>query len=317
MLRYLLSRVLTMLLVLFVISIALFGLSHAAPGGPLAMLIPPDQLGDSQALIEAKTKEYGLDKPLVVQYLNWIGRMLTGDMGQSFQFDRPVGTLLLERIPPTMELMLLGFVLGNLLAILLGMGQAARKGTLVDYGFGAATLLVLSTPAFFIGMLLIYFFSAKLQWLPSSQMSNAGDGSVPDLLRHLVLPVVTLAMLGCASMARYVRAGMLEELQRDYVRTAIAKGASQAQARWKAFRNALGPLVTIMMMSAPALLSGAVVLEAVFAWPGMGTLTIRAIQNRDYPVILGFGMVVAIVVVVSNLLADIFLSLLDPRVVLR
>ncbi len=315
--RYVATRLLTMLLVLAVVSVGLFALSHSAPGGPLASLIPPDQIGDSQALIEAKTKEFGLDKPLTTQYAIWVGKLVTGDLGMSFQFGRPVSSLIAERLVPTLELMGIGFVLGSLIAIGLGMFQAANKGKAIDYLLGAASLLLLSTPAFFLGMLLIYFFSAKLGWLPSSQMSTAGDGSPLDLIRHLVLPVTVLAALQAASLTRYIRAGLLEELSRDYVRTAVAKGATTGQARWKAFRNSLGPLVTIMMMSVPGLLSGAVVLESVFAWPGMGSLTIGAIQFRDYPVILGFGMIVALLVVVCNFLADLLLSLLDPRVALR
>lgn len=317
MVRYLAARLGSMLLVLLAISVGLFGLSQAAPGGPLGSMIPLDQVGDSQALIEAKTKEFGLDKPLPTQYYLWMSHLLQGDLGTSFKYNRPVAELIAERMVPTLELMGLGLVIGNAIAIGLGLIQAAKKGKPVDYVLGAASLVLLSTPAFFLGMLAIFVFSATLGWLPSSQMSTAGDGSPIDLLRHLVLPVAVLAAVQSAGTTRFVRAGLLEELNKDYIRTAIAKGATRGQARWRAFRNALGPISTIMMMGVPGLLSGAVVLEAVFAWPGMGSLTIDAISARDYPIILGFGMLVSIVVVLSNLAADLLLSFLDPRVALK
>lgn len=317
MLRYLAGRVATMVLVLLAISLGLFALSHSAPGGPLASLIPIDQVGDSQALIEAKTKEFGLDKPLPVQYWLWLSHLLVGDLGTSFQYSRPVAHLIMERMVPTLELMGLGLLIGNLVAVALGLYQASKKGKPIDYALGAVSLVLLSTPAFFLGMLAIFLFSAVLGWLPSSQMTTAGDGSTLDLIRHLILPVGVLATVHSAGITRYVRAGLLEELSRDYVRTAIAKGATMRQARWKAFRNALGPIVTVMMMGVPALLSGAVVLEAVFSWPGLGSLTLDAISFRDYPVILGFGMMVSVVVVLSNLVSDLLLTVLDPRVALR
>lgn len=306
-----------MVVVLLAISLGLFALSHAAPGGPIASMIPLDQVGDSQALIEAKIKEFGLDKPLPVQYLVWLSHLLTGDLGTSFQYHRPVAELIAERLVPTLELMGLGLLIGNLIAVGLGLYQASKKGKPVDYALGAVSLVLLSTPAFFLGMLAIFLFSATLGWLPSSQMSTAGDGSTLDLIRHLVLPVGVLAAVQSAAITRYVRAGLLEEVSKDYVRTAIAKGATLRQARWRAFRNAAGPISTIMMMGVPALLSGAVVLEAVFSWPGLGSLTLGAISFRDYPVILGFGMLVSVIVVLSNLAADLLLSALDPRVALR
>lgn len=317
MVRYIVTRFLTMVLVLIVVSVALFALSHAAPGGPIASLVPPDLVGDAGPLIAAKTKEFGLDQPLPVQYFHWVGHIATGDLGTSFQFNRPVSALMAERIVPTLELMGLGLVFGNLLALLFGMIQAARKATVVDYGIGTVSLVLMSTPAFFLGMFAIYIFSARLGILPSSQMSTPEDGSTADLLRHLVLPVTVLAVVQGAMMTRYVRVGLLEELSHDYVRTALAQGATQRQARRKALRNALGPLVTVMMISVPTLLGGAVVLESVFSWPGMGSLVLAAIDFRDYPIILAFGMIVALLVVVSNFVADILLSVLDPRVRLQ
>lgn len=317
MFRYAASRLATMLLVLWVISVALFVLSRAAPGGPIAMMVPPELIESSQALVEAKMKEFGLDQPLPVQYFRWMGALLVGDMGDSFQFNRPVTGLMAERIVPTLELMGLGLLIGTIFAIALGIFQARRKGSFADYFLGAVSLVLSNTPGFFLAILLIYAFAAKLMWLPSAQMSTPGDGSLIDLIRHLALPVLTLALLTSASTMRYVRTGMLEELSQDYVRTALAQGASPRRAAYKAFRNSLVPIVTIIMMSVPTLLGGAVVLEAVFAWPGMGSLMLGAIQFRDYPVILGFGMTVALIVVINNFVTDLLVAALDPRVRLR
>lgn len=314
MVRYITGRLITMMIVLLVVSIALFSLSRAAPGGPLASLVPPDMVGESGPLIAAKMKEFGLDQPLPVQYWRWVSHIAVGDLGTSFQYGRPVADLMAERLAPTLELMGLGLLLGNLAALALGVLQASRKGSVADYSIGTISLVLMSTPAFFLAMVAIYIFSARLELLPSAQMSSPGDGSAIDLVKHLILPVAVLAIVQCAMMTRYVRVGLLEELTRDYVRTALAQGATPFQARMKALRNTLGPLVTVIMMSAPALLGGAVVLESVFSWPGMGSLVLAAIDFRDYPIILGFGMAVAALVVVSNFVADILVSALDPRV---
>lgn len=312
--RYLLIRFATMIFVLWVVTVGLFFLSHSAPGGPIASLVPPDQIGNSGPLIAAKIAEFGLDQPLIVQYGTWVGKVVTGDFGTSFQYNVPVLGLLLERMGPTIQLMGLGLLIGTVAAIALGRFAAARKGTGADYLLGAGALTFLAIPAFFLGMLGIFLFAAKLRWLPSSGMTVPGDGGLWDHVRHLILPVAVLTVLQAATIMRYVRAGLLEELDKDYVRTSIAKGSTVGQSRAKAFRNSLIPLVTILMISVPSLLSGAVVLEAVFAWPGMGQLTLGAIQFRDYPVILGFGLLVAVVVVLSNLAADLLLRRVDPRV---
>ncbi len=317
MLRHAAVRLISSVAVLLLVTIGLFTLSHLAPGGPLGALIPLESLAGSEDLIAAKSKEFGLDQPAHVQYFTWLGRVLHGDLGMSFQHNRPVADLLLERVGPTLELMGTGLVIGNLIAVVLGVFTASRKNSATDYAISGMSLTVLSVPPFFLGMVGIYLLSARLRVLPSAGMSSPGDGSVRDLLVHLIMPASVLALVQGAAMMRYVRAGMLEELSKDYVRTVIAKGASPLKARLKALRNGLLPLITLLMMSISGLLGGAVVLESVFAWPGMGQLTLAAIQFRDYPLILGFGLVVAIVVIVSNFLADLLLVVADPRVRLR
>ena len=205
--RYLLVRFATMIFVLWLVTVGLFFLSHAAPGGPIASLVPPDQIGLSGPLIAAKTKEFGLDKPLLVQYLTWVGKVIRGDLGTSFQFSVPVTGLLLQRMGPTVELMGLGLLIGTLGAIALGRYSATKKGRPVDYLLGGGALTFLAIPAFFLGMFGIFIFAAKLRWLPSAGMSLPDDGGLLDSIRHLVLPVGVLSVVQCATLMRYVRAG--------------------------------------------------------------------------------------------------------------
>lgn len=307
-----------MLAVLGLVSIGLFALVIAAPGDPVTSMLSPEELGNSQDYIAQRRHELGLDRPLPLQYVAWAGRVLQGDLGTSFvNQNRPVAQLLLERLGPTLELMLTAMTFSILLALVLGVTAAARKNKPADYLISTSTMLVMSVPAFFLGMLAIYVFAFRLRWLPSSGMSSPTDGGLVDLLKHLVLPAGILAIHGCAGLIRYVRAGLLEELNADYVRTAVAKGAGPMRARMHALRNSLLPLITLLMMNVPELLGGAVILETLFAWPGMGQLTLAAIGNQDIPLIVGFGLIVTVLVLLSNLLADLLYRLADPRVRLR
>lgn len=314
MLRYLALRIPAMVAVFFAVSIGLFGLVHAAPGDPVSAMVSPEQQQDATAFLEKKRHELGLDQPLPQQYLSWMGRVLRGDLGDSFVQRRSVSDLMVERLVPTLELTLTGMIGGVVLALIFGIWAASRKNTATDYTIGTLSLLLISVPAFFIGMLAIYIFSVKLGALPSTGMETPGDGSLPDRLKHLLMPGGILAIASAAGLTRYVRAGMLEEMSQDYVRTALAKGASPTRAKLHALRNSLLPLITIVMMNAPELLGGAVILETIFSWPGMGQLTIKGIQDQDYPLIIGFGMVVTVLVLLANLLADVLYRLADPRV---
>lgn len=307
-----------MLAVLFVVSIGLFGLVLAAPGDAVTAMVPPEELGTSQSYIEQRKHELGLDRSPPLQYVAWAGRVLRGDLGESFgNPNESVAGLLVRRLGPTLELMLTAMAGSVVFALALGVFAASRKNRPADYLIGSTSLLLLSVPAFFLGMLAIYVFAFRLRWLPSSGMSTPGDGGPGDLLRHLAMPAGILAIHGAAGLTRFVRAGLLEELSADYVRTALAKGASLGRARMHALRNSLLPLITLLMMGIPELLGGAVILETLFSWPGMGQLTLAAIGNHDYPLIVGFGLVVTVVVLLSNLLADLLYRVADPRVRLR
>ncbi len=313
---YLIRRLITNVGVLFVICVGLFILVRAVPGDPIDVMIPPEVRGSAgPEFIEQKRHEFGLDRPLVVQFGTWLGDAVTGDLGSSFQFRRPVTGMLLERIGPTVLLMGTALLISWLLAFPLGILAALRRNSMVDYVTAAFSLGAISIPTFFLGIGAIYVFSLKLQVLPSSGMSSPDDGSGLDILRHLAMPAVLLGLAGAGPYVRYVRSGLLSELYADYVRTAMAKGASRLRAIVRhALRNALIPLVTVAALSIPNLLGGAVVVETVFSWPGMGQLAVSATNAQDYPVITGFALVISVLVIASNLAADLLYAVVDPRV---
>ncbi|WP_420111374.1 ABC transporter permease, partial [Pseudactinotalea sp.] len=248
------------------------------------------------------------------QFVAWFGSLLRGDLGYSYGSGQPVGQLLAGRLGPTVMLMGAGLLLGLVVSIPAGVLAAARRNTIVDYTVSTASVVAVSVPGFFLAMLAIYVFAVRMRWLPSAGMYSTGRSDWLDLIHHMVLPVSLLALAVAATFTRYVRSGMLEELDKDYVRAVVAKGAGRARVLAHALRNSLVSLVTVLALFIPAFLAGAVVLEQVFAWPGMGQLAIAAITTRDYPVIIGFGLYVAVLVLVCNLLADVLYAVVDPRV---
>jgi peptide/nickel transport system permease protein len=239
---------------------------------------------------------------------------MTGDLGYSYSKGRPVGEMLAERLGPTALLMGSAMTIGLVIAIPAGVIAAVRRNTIADYTISSVSVVAIAVPSFFLGMLAIYTFSVRLGWLPSSGMHSPGRDDVGDLLLHMVMPVGLLALANAANFIRYVRSGVLEELQKDYVRTIIAKGGTQARALRHALRNSLMSLVTVLAMTIPVVLSGAVVLEQIFSWPGMGQLAIESLGNRDYPVLIGFGLYIAVLVLICNLIADLSYTIIDPRV---
>lgn len=316
---YLVRRLLINVLVFFLITIAIFMLVHKAPGDPIAMLIPADQLNSgSAAFIAQKRHELGLDQSVVVQYGHWLGNAFHGNLGYSLLNGRPVTSLLAERIGPTIELMGVGLLLSLLIAFPLGMVAALKRNTAVDYGATVVSLGSVSIPVFFLSLIAIYVFTLKFQLLPSSGISDPTAPGPIDSLRHLLLPAVILGFGNSGQFMRYVRSSMITELGADYVRTAEAKGAGPRRVVVRhAMRNSLIPVVTIVATNVPQLLAGAVVIEQVFAWPGMGQLAVSSVNQHDYSVIIGFALVIAILVLLSNLLADVLYTLVDPRVRLR
>lgn len=316
---YLLRRAGSTIVVFLLISVIVFTLIHLAPGDPVAMQIPPDQYTSAtQAFIAGKRHELGLDRALPVQYLSFMRRAFSGDLGLSIIDGRKVSTIIGERLMPTVELMGLGFILALLIALVFGVWAAAYKNRLVDYVITFVSMITISTPGFFIGIVAIYVFSVKLRLLPSAGMSTTGVHTGVDALKHLILPVCILGLMLSAPLLRFVRGAMISELSSDYQRTALAKGLSRPAVIVKhVFRNALIPVLTVIAYMIPQLLSGAVLIEAVFAWPGMGSMVVAEASKNDYPVLVAFALFTAILVMVSNLLADVLYTVVDPRVKLR
>ncbi|MHC9044344.1 ABC transporter permease [Microbacterium saperdae] len=315
MLRSFVSRLLSSVLVFVLIAIGLFLLVRLAPGDPVDMMIPPEAGGvDREAYIDAMRERLGLNEPLTTQFVIWFGGLLRGDLGFSYSNGQPVGQLLFDRLGPTLLLTGTALVVGLVIAIPLGVLTAVRRDTVADHGITSVSVLAIAVPSFFLAMLAIYVFAVQLRVLPSSGMHSSGRTDVPDLLIHMILPVGILALAVAAPFIRYVRSGMLEELGKDYIRAVVAKGASPSRTLVHAFRNSLISLVTVLALYIPVFLAGAVVLEQVFSWPGMGQLAVSALTTRDYPVIIGFGLYVAALVLIANLTADLLYSVVDPRV---
>lgn len=313
---FVVRRILVNIVVFMLIGIGVFLLVRAAPGDPVRMMISPEDLQEgSEQFIQARRAELGLDDPILVQFGRWLLDAVSGDLGSSFLNREPVSGLLLERLGPTVLLMSTALGISLLIAIPLGTIAAVRRNTGVDYAAAALSLGVISVPSFFLGITAIYVFSLQLGWLPSSGMSTPGGGGGGDVLQHLIMPAAILGLAAAGPLTRYVRGSLIDELSADYVRTAEAKGGSPARVVSRhALRNSLIPLITIVMINIPQMLAGAVVLEQVFAWPGMGQLAVRAVNTQDYPVIVGFALYVAALVLVCNLVADIAYAVVDPRV---
>jgi peptide/nickel transport system permease protein len=272
-------------------------------GDPAVLLLP---IGASDAELQALRSSLGLDQPILLQYFTSMGAMLRGDFGTSFQHMRPALDVVLERMPATASLSASALVLGVLIGAIAGTIAALNRGKLAELIVMTAALLGQATPVFWLGLMMILFFSVQLGWLPSS-----GSGT----LLHLVLPAVTLAVFVSASIARLLRSSLLDILGEDYVRTARAKGLlPQTIFTWHVARNALIPVVTMIGIIAGELLGGSVVTETVFAWPGIGRLIVQAIQNQDFPVIQAGVAVVATIFVFINLAIDLLYGVLDPRI---
>jgi peptide/nickel transport system permease protein len=310
--RAILRRVLHALLVLLVVSLITFGLIMAAPGGP-AILLDPDLTPADRARLR---REMGLDAPVPVQYARWLASAAQGDLGRSLVQKRRVTEMIAERIPATAALAGAGLALTLLVGIPLGVAAATRPRSVLDRAATIASGIGIAIPGFWFGIMLIIVFAVWLRWLPSAGMyAPAGSHSLGDLLVHLVLPSVVLATFSLPQVTLFTRASLLEALRQDYVRTARAKGLDERPVLYRhALRNALIPVITIIGLLLPRLVGGAVITETVFAWPGMGRLSAEAAFGRDYPLIMGITMVVSVVVIVSNLLADLAYTVVDPRI---
>ncbi len=311
--RYLLRRVLLAVPTLLVTSMILFGILHLAPGGPVAIYASPDAGPEDLARI---ARLLGTDQPIPVQYMKWLGGVLRGEWGSSFRYREPVTTVLIGRLPNTLQLMLAAMVLAFAVAVPFGVISAVSRRRWVQYQASIASMLGVSIPTFWLGMMILLVFSVRLRWLPSGGMATIGiDFSLTDRLHHLVGPAMVLATLYIASWSRYVRSSLLEVIHQDYIRTARAKGLAERRVVFRhALRNALLPLVTLIGLQAPTLVGGAIITETVFAWPGMGRLLAESLTSRDYPVLMASFMIMAVLTVSGNLLADLAYGWIDPRI---
>jgi peptide/nickel transport system permease protein len=311
--RYLGHRLLLLVPVLAGVSLVVFMVLHLSPGDPAEIML------GSQATQEDLTRlraELGLNEPLHVQYVRWLGHVVRGDLGRSLWMKRPVLPEVLQRLRATLILTATALVLSTLAGIALGVLSAARPHSLLDRLSAVASLFGASMPVFWLGIVLMVVFSLWLRWLPASGMyAPYGGGDVADMLAHLVLPAVTLAAASTTIIARLTRSTMLEVLGQDYVRTARAKGVREAGVVVRhGLKNALIPIVTVVGVQAGYLLGGAVLTETVFAWPGVGTLMVQGILARDFPLVQGCVLVVALSFVLVNLAVDLLYAWLDPRI---
>ena len=321
MLLFTLRRLVTSALLLWGVVTLTFVLVHAAPGDPIDLMVDPST---SSTEIASLRRAYGLDRPLPEQYAHWLGRLAHGDLGVSLRQNRPVREVIGDALPRTLQLAALALLLDLGLGTALGILAAVRRGGWLDRGTTLLSLAVYSMPSFWLALMLQLVFAYKLHWLPTT-----GTGDVPfslptfggwmaSTVRHMVMPLTVLGVAGAAGTARFMRGSMLEVLGQEYVRTARSKGLSPARIVLRhALRNAALPLVTLAGLSLPLLLSGAVVTEWIFGWPGMGRVTVEAILSRDIPVILATTLLSGALVVLGSLLADLGYAWLDPRIRLR
>ncbi|MHB1006395.1 MAG: ABC transporter permease [Chloroflexota bacterium] len=308
---YILKRLISLAPVLMVVALVVFGILRLTPGDPAAVM-----LGDNATAtdIERLRRTLGLDQPLPVQFVSWMANILRGDLGYSIFLDRPVTQAIAERLQPTILLTLYALIIAVSIALPAGAIAAARQGSWLDRALMVFSLLGVSLPEFLTGMLMIMVFAVALGWMPSEGYRPLSDGLFENF-RSLLMPAIALGMSQAALIARTTRASVLEVLKQDYVQTARAKGLSERAVMWRhVLRNAALPIATVVGLSYAVLMGGAIIVETVFNLPGMGRLVINSVMRRDYPVVQGVVLFVAMIYVGVNLAVDILYKWLDPRV---
>ena len=317
--QYIIRRLIIAVPLVLGISIITFTFINLAPGDPiLAMINPEEEMSSSN--IELLRKQLGLDKPLPVRYVIWLGQIVRGNFGYSYHTGEPVLRRIGIRLTATLELMGFSILLSTFLGISVGVLAALKQYTAWDYSLTVLALFAVSVPAFFFALVALYIFALKLGWFPSFGMrtlvvGSAAPPSLLDNLHHLFLPGVILSLETMAGLTRYMRSSMLEVLRQDYVTTARSKGLTErAVIIGHALRNALLPAITIITLRLPSIFGGTVIIETMFQWPGMGRMSIQAIRQRDYPVLMGLTLITASIVLFSNLLADVLYAYVDPRI---
>jgi peptide/nickel transport system permease protein len=315
--RYLVKRLLQAIPLFFLLSIFMFALIHLLPGGPEAVLDNPNLDEAGRAALRAS---FGLNDPVPVQYLKWLVSALHGDFGFSFATSQPVGDIIKDHFPPTLELFGVALLLALVAAIVLGTLSASRQGKTTDYTLTTITYFGISMPIFLLGLLLQEIFSRQLHWLPPSGSTTSGVtfdafNSLWDHSLHLLMPMLVLALTFTARWSRYMRSSMIEVTKQDYMRTGRAKGVAPVPLLLRhALRNAVIPLITVVAIDFGSVAGGAAITEGVFAWPGMGSLFLRSLDARDYPVLLATLMLSAVFVILFNIIADVLYAVMDPRI---
>ena len=313
-LAFIIRRFVFLIPLLLGLSLLMFGLIHAAPGDPVLAMMGP-QAAANPEYVEQARRNLGLDQPLPVQYLRWLGQVVRGDLGTAATFNnKPVLTLIGERFWGTVQLQAIALGLGLAIAIPVGIISATRQYSAVDNTVTVGSFLGLALPNFWLALLLQLWLGVQLRWLPVISTDQA-TAPLSERWRFFLLPVIILALPNIAYFARFMRSAMLEVIHQDYVRTARAKGLNDRTTLYgHALRNALIPMVTVVGLQLPRILSGAVIIEQIFAWPGLGLLAYEAIGRRDYPVILAVTMLAGAAVMIINVFVDVAYALVDPRV---
>ena len=313
--RFLFRRTAQAVPLLLLISVLVFALLHAAPGGPLAIYLSNPNVRPQD--IERLRHALGLDRPLAEQYWTWLGAFVRGDWGYSYSDGRAVAARVGERLPATLELVGVAIVAALVLTFPAGIASAVKRGSRLDRLVAALAMTGISLPAFWFGLLLQMIFAVLLGWLPSSGRTVPGGGDLLDHLRHLVMPAAVLAFVQAAGWSRYLRASMMATLRQPFVTAAAARGVPRRRVLLRhALRPALGPVLAVVMVDAALLVSGAVVTESVFAWPGLGSLFTESLARRDYTVLMALLMLASFAIVALNVVADAAHALLDARVAL-
>ncbi len=314
MFKYVIKRLIYAIPVFLGITFAIYLLINLAPGGPLAILASSGEM--SQADLEAMRIELGLDKPIIIRYFLWLADLFHGDLGTSYRTSQDVAMMISQRIQPSLTLTGVGIVGAILIGIPLGIISAYKPNSIWDHISTFISFIGASVPSFFLSLLMIYVLAVRLRFFPTSGMYSAGSGSdFGDLVHHLVLPGFACGIQVIGNYIKQTKSSVLEVLNEEYIKTARSKGLTNVVIVIKhAFRNALIPIVTTLSLSIPFLIGGAVVVEQIFAWPGIGSLMITAITSRDYPVIMGVAVLICAVVMIANLILDLIYAALDPRI---
>ena len=309
---FIIRRLVQAVVVTFFVTVVVFGLLHLLPGGPVRALLGPRA---STAQVAYFNHLYGFDRPVYVQYGKWVWQLLHGNLGYSVKLNQSVAGEIGQRLPKTIVLITLGLVVSLLAGLPLGVYQAVRRYTIGDYALTGIAFIGYSAPTFFVGLLAINWFAVDLHWFPPNAPQGDSVAAVLSQPRALVLPVVTYAFLGYALWSRYMRSSVMDNIVQDYVRTARAKGVTERRVLWRhVFRNSLITIVTLLGLYVPALVGGAVIIETVFDYPGMGLAFYNAAQNYDYSSLLGIVIIATVATIIGNLLADVGYAVLDPRV---